>query len=63
MCVCVCVCVRARARVCACVRACARKGKESRHLSNLKVIFLRPEQKKMRVIILNERGLEPRMLP
>ena len=39
------------------------EGKESRHLSNLKVIFLRPEQKKVRVIILNETSLEPRMLP
>ena len=39
------------------------EGRESRHLSNLKVIFLRPEQKKVRVIILNERSLEPRMLP
>ena len=39
------------------------EGKESRHLSNLKAIFLRPEQKKVRVIILNERSLEPRMLP
>ena len=39
------------------------EGKESRHLSNLKVIFLRPEQKKVTVIILNERSVEPRMLP
>ena len=39
------------------------EGRKSRHLSNLKVIFLRPEQKKVRVIILNERSLEPRMLP
>ena len=39
------------------------EGKESRHFSNLKVIFLRPEQKKVRVIILNERSLAPRMLP
>ena len=39
------------------------EGSKSRHLSNLKVIFLQPEQKKVRVIILNERSLEPRMLP
>ena len=39
------------------------EGRKSRHLSNLKVIFLLQEQKKMRVIILNERSLEPRMLP
>ena len=39
------------------------EGRKSRHLSNLKVIFLRPEQEKVRVIILNERSLELRMLP
>ena len=39
------------------------EGSKSRHLSNLKVIFLRPEQKKVRVIILNERSLESKMLP
>ena len=39
------------------------EGRKSCHLSNSKVIFLRPEQKKVRVIILNERSLEPRMLP
>ena len=39
------------------------EGRRSRHLSNLKVIFLLPEQEKVRVIILNERSLEPRMLP
>ena len=39
------------------------EGRKTHHLSNLKVIFLRPEQKKVRVIIFNERSLEPRMLP
>ena len=38
------------------------EGRKSRHLSNLKVIFLQPEQKKVRVI-LNERNLESTMLP
>ena len=42
---------------------CRWKGRKSRHLSNLKVIFLQPEHKKVRVIILNETSLGPRMLP
>ena len=37
--------------------------KQSYHLSNSKVTFLQPEQKKETVIILNERGLESRKLP
>ena len=39
------------------------EGRKSRHLSNLKVIFLLPDLEKVRVVILNERSLEPRMLP
>ena len=36
---------------------------QSYHLRNSKVTFLQPEQQNLRVIILNERGLESRMLP
>ena len=35
---------------------------QSYHLRNSKVTFLQPEQQNLRIIILNERGLEPRML-
>ena len=37
------------------------EGKQSYHLSNSKVTFLQPEQQEVRIIILNEKGLELRM--
>ena len=36
---------------------------QSYQLRNSEVTFLQPEQQNLRIIILNERGLEPRMLP
>ena len=36
---------------------------QSYHLRHSEVTFLQPEQQNLRIIILNERGLEPRMLP
>ena len=35
---------------------------QSYHLRNSKATFLEPEQQNLRIIILNEKGLEPKML-